>query len=103
MRVLAIPNEIVYLLGAALLLALVIIFVFALAFYRIASGKAEATASAEPKEAEPETPAFALPEVQKFSLADITDEDMLVAALIAAVDFAEETKKDVRLVSIRQI
>ena len=34
---------------------------------------------------------------------DIKDEDMMVAALIATIDYANETKKDVRLVSIKQI
>lgn len=33
----------------------------------------------------------------------IKDEDMMVAALIATIDYANETKKDVRLVSIKQI
>ena len=36
-------------------------------------------------------------------MTDITDEDMMVAALIATIDYANETKKDVRLVSIKQI
>ena len=34
---------------------------------------------------------------------EIKDEDMMVAALIATIDYANETKKDVRLVSIKQI
>ena len=36
-------------------------------------------------------------------MTDINDEDMMVAALIATIDYANETKKDVRLVSIKQI
>ncbi len=34
---------------------------------------------------------------------EIKDDNMMVAALIATIDFANETKEDVRLVSIRQI
>jgi Na+-transporting methylmalonyl-CoA/oxaloacetate decarboxylase gamma subunit len=41
---------------------------------------------------------------KKFSAEDIKDEDMMVAALVATVDFIEETKKtDARVVSIKQI
>ncbi len=41
---------------------------------------------------------------KKFNkLTDIKDEDMMVAALIATIDYSNETKKDVRLVSIKQI
>ena len=34
---------------------------------------------------------------------EIKDEDMMVAALIATIDFNNETKEDARLVSIKQI
>lgn len=45
-----------------------------------------------------------IPEQKKqLTIEDITDEDMMVAALIATIDYASETKKDVRLVSIKQI
>lgn len=37
------------------------------------------------------------------SMEDIKDEDMMVAALIATIDYAEEIKTDIRLVSIKQI
>ena len=41
---------------------------------------------------------------QKVSkMTDIKDEDMMVAALIATIDYSNETGKDVRLVSIKQI
>ena len=39
----------------------------------------------------------------KDYLPDITDEDMMVAALIATIDYRNEVKTDVRLVSIKQI
>ncbi len=62
-----------------------------------------------PKEKQTETP------VQKsvtsqaqvarpaLKLEDITDEDMMAAALVATIDYHEETKEDVRVVSIKQI
>lgn len=34
---------------------------------------------------------------------DIQDEDMLVAILVATIDFTEDTKTDAKLVSIKQI
>lgn len=41
---------------------------------------------------------------KKLTIDDIKDEDMMVAALIATIEFVEETKeKDARLVSIKQI
>ena len=38
-----------------------------------------------------------------FTAADIKDEDMMVAALIATIEFNQETKEDAKLVSIKQI
>ena len=38
-----------------------------------------------------------------LKLEDIKDEDMMVAALVATIDYHEETKQDVRVVSIKQI
>ena len=38
-----------------------------------------------------------------FTAADIKDEDMMVAALIASIDYQEETKENVRVVSVKQI
>ena len=38
-----------------------------------------------------------------FTMADITDEDMMVAALVATIDYHNETKQDVRVVSIKEI
>ena len=44
------------------------------------------------------------PVQKKFTMDDIKDEDMMVAALVATADFIEETKKtDVRVVSVKQI
>jgi hypothetical protein len=38
-----------------------------------------------------------------LKIEDITDPDMMVAALVASIDYQESTKKDVRLVSIKEI
>jgi Flp pilus assembly protein TadG len=38
-----------------------------------------------------------------LKLEDIKDEDMMVAALVATIDYHEETKQGVRVVSIKQI
>ncbi|MFY9422451.1 MAG: hypothetical protein WBK54_03075 [Bacilli bacterium] len=98
--ILATPLE--YILSAALFLSFLIIFVFALTFYRLASGKTFETTKEESETVVP-TERTVLQPKAAFSLADITDEDMMVAALVAAIDYAEETKKDVRLLSIREI
>ena len=37
------------------------------------------------------------------SSTEIEDDDMMVAVLIASIDYQEEIKKDVRLVSVRKI
>lgn len=42
-------------------------------------------------------------EVKKLKLEDIKDEDMMVAALVATIDYHNETNEDVRVVSIKQI
>ena len=40
---------------------------------------------------------------QSIRLEDITDHDMMVAALIASIDYQETIKKDIRLVSIKEV
>ncbi len=40
---------------------------------------------------------------QSIRLEDITDPDMMVAALIASIDYQETIKKDIRLVSIKEV
>lgn len=51
--------------------------------------------------AAPATPAAA--PRQAISLADIKDEEMMAAALVATIDYHEETQEDVRVVSIKEI
>ena len=38
-----------------------------------------------------------------FTMEDIKDEDMMVAALVATIDYHNETNEDVRVVSVKQI
>ena len=40
---------------------------------------------------------------KSINLSDIKDEDMMVAALVASIDYFNEIKKDVRIVSIKEI
>jgi Na+-transporting methylmalonyl-CoA/oxaloacetate decarboxylase gamma subunit len=40
---------------------------------------------------------------KSIALSDIKDEDMMVAALVASIDYYNEIKKDVRIISIKQI
>ena len=57
----------------------------------------------EAKKEEAPAPVVVAPQ-KKFTIDDIKDEDMMVAALVATADFIEETKKtDVRVVSVKQI
>ena len=40
---------------------------------------------------------------KSIALSDIKEEDMMVAALVASIDYYNEIKKDVRIISIKQI
>ena len=40
---------------------------------------------------------------QSLRFEDITDPDMMAAALIASIDYQEVIKKDIRLVSIKEV
>ena len=56
--------------------------------------------------AEPAKPQVKQPVVQQqkaFTMDDIKDEDMMVAALVATIEYHNETNEDVRVVSIKQI
>jgi hypothetical protein len=54
-----------------------------------------------------EKKAIEAPEIKtikkSISLSDIKDEDMMVAALVASIDYYNEINKDVRIVSIKEI
>jgi Na+-transporting methylmalonyl-CoA/oxaloacetate decarboxylase gamma subunit len=52
----------------------------------------------------PSLPQPAAPASEKpFSIEDIKDEEMMVAALVASIDYRELTKTNVRVVSIREV
>lgn len=40
---------------------------------------------------------------KKVSMEDIKDEDMLVASIVASIDYHNETKQDVRVVSVKEL
>ena len=42
-------------------------------------------------------------EQKPFGIEDIVDEDMMVAAIVASIDFREEVQTNVRVVSIKQL
>ena len=56
----------------------------------------------QPKAVEAVKPASA-PVKKAISLEDIKDEEMMAAALVATIDYHEETQEDVRVVSIKEI
>jgi sodium pump decarboxylase gamma subunit len=77
-----------------IVLALLVVIVSLMSKIKFKEGKKEAAPA----------PVAAAPVQKKFSVEDIKDEDMMVAALVATADFIEETKKtDVRVVSVKQI
>ena len=76
-----------------IVLALLVVIVSLMSKIKFNEGKKEAAPA----------PVAAAPQ-KKFTMDDIKDEDMMVAALVATADFIEETKKtDVRVVSVKQI
>ena len=52
---------------------------------------------------EPKTKPIETKVSKPLSLSDIKDEDMMVAALVASIDYYNEIKKDVRVVFIKEI
>ena len=53
------------------------------------------------KESEPETPP--VPASKPFSIDDIKDDDMMAAALVAAIDARETMKTDVVVTSVKEL
>ena len=85
------------------LVAITIVFLVLALLVLIVSLMAKINFESKKKEEVAAPVAVATPQ-KKFSMDDIKDEDMLVAALVATADFVEETKKtDARVVSIKQI
>ena len=85
------------------LVAIAIVFIVLALLVLIVSLMSKINFESKKKEAAP-APVAAAPVQKKFTMEDIKDEDMMVAALVATADFIEETKKtDVRVVSVKQI
>lgn len=91
--------------GDACLVALVcIIIVFAMlallwgivSLFKFIAPKEKANSKQENK------PIVSVPQ-KAFTMADITDDDMMAAALVATIDYHNETKKNVKVVSIKEI
>lgn len=74
----------------AILLAMISLFKF------IPAGKAKVAKAPAKVAAAP----VARPAIK---MSDIKDEDMMVAALVATIDYHEEVKEDVKVVSIKEI
>ena len=81
------------LIAIALVFAVLLIIIGSINILKLAGKKSTVEVKEEVKK-----PA---PAVAKNT--EIKDEDMMVAALVATIDYANETKKDVKLVSIKQI
>ena len=85
------------------LVAIAIVFIVLALLVLIVSLMSKINFEGKKKEEAPAVVASA-PAQKKFTMDDIKDEDMMVAALVATADFIEETKKtDVRVVSVKQI
>jgi len=101
-------ETVVIILTGLLLLTLIIILIFSLSVFRY-TGKFNDNPNIndivqEQNNIKPIIHNDQLPRKQKtISIDDITDQDMMVAILVATIDYTNETKNDVRLVSIRQI
>ena len=42
-------------------------------------------------------------QTEKIKMEDIKDDDMMVAAIVASIDYHNEIKKDVRVVSVKEL
>ena len=52
---------------------------------------------------EPQQTSEPIAPVKPISIEDIKDEDMMVAVLVATIDYTHDKNADVRLVSVKQI
>lgn len=77
--------------------AMLIILALAVALFQFIKG-------GDNKVEEVAAPVVSAPQPKpSLKLEDIKDDDMMAAALVATIDYYEETKQDVRVVSIKQI
>lgn len=85
----------VSLVAIALVFLVLLIIISAVKIMQFVYGKVGK--KVQPKQVE------AAPVAEAPKKVEIVDEDMMVAALIATIDYKEETKKDVKLKSIKRI
>lgn len=87
--------------GIVVLICMVIVFIMLAILYGITSLLKYLAPKAKNEVKETmEEPVVSKP---VFSINDITDDDMMAAALVATIDYHNECKKDVRVVSIKEI
>lgn len=91
----------------ALVSVLAIVLVFAILAIIIATtyaiGKAiEKKTSENSQQSQKETVSTAVPQTNNFNL-DLSDEDAVVATLVASIDYREKTKKDFKVISVKEI
>ncbi len=91
----------------ALVSVLAIVLVFTILAIIIAAtyaiGKAiEKKASQNSQQAQKETVSTAVAQTNNVKL-DLSDEDAVVATLVASIDYREKTKKDFKVISVKEI
>lgn len=85
----------------AIVFLMLILLCFIVKTFKYASANKE-DEKPEVKNEVPAAPVVREPQ-KAFTMNDIKDEDMMVAALIATIDYHNETNEDVRVVSVKQI
>ncbi len=85
--------------GIVVLICMVIVFLM----LALLCGITAAFKFIAPKPKKEEAKVTPQEERKTFTMGDITDDDMMVAALIATIDYHNEIKEDVRVVSIKEI
>lgn len=85
----------------AIVFLMLILLCFIVTAFKYLPGKKEEEKQPVKKEV-PAAPAVKAPQ-KAFTMNDIKDEDMMVAALVATIDYHNETNEDVRVVSVKQI
>lgn len=73
------------------------IIVYSLILYLVLKFRKPEKKEAEPEEEKPQTV------TESVSRLDLSDEDAVVASLIASIEYRNEVKKDVRIVSVREV
>ena len=92
-----IEGELVTVICVLIVFAMLILLALAVALFQFIKG-------GDKKVEEVAAPVVSTPQPRpSLKLEDIKDDDMMAAALVATIDYYEETKQDVRVVSIKKI